>query len=239
MTRGFCSGGTRHPEARFALGKAAYRSSWISSPPNAAAETNISPSIRQARGPPSARGWRWRQAQRSAARASRRRAPERLSAFPRKSAIVGQFRLSWQLAFIRIPLRPSIYFANAGTQRQTLRRRALGPRFRGATKTAHYVERHAGRSHTEVSWKTAPPRSSPGSALVKRIFKFPTSKAWLGHTPSTMTTRGCSPSKAQGMDDDAALAVAEAHPVAVGKTQIGEPQGVDKSRRAALEGDAR
>src|SRR5260370_23075828 len=54
---------------------------------------------------------------------------------------------------------------------------------------------HAGLSHTEVSWKTAPPRGRPGSALVNKLIPPPSSKAWLGHSPSTITTRLCNPSK--------------------------------------------
>ena len=36
---------------------------------------------------------------------------------------------------------------------------------------------HAGRSQTEVSWKTAPPRGRPGSALVNRLIPIPSSNA--------------------------------------------------------------
>ena len=41
---------------------------------------------------------------------------------------------------------------------------------------AHHAP-HAGLSHTEVSWKTAPPRGRPGSALVNRLIPIPSSNA--------------------------------------------------------------
>src|SRR5207247_3686751 len=53
------------------------------------------------------------------------------------------------------------------------------------------VVAHAGLSHTEVSWNTAPPPGRPGSALVSRLMPMPPSKAWFGHNPSATTTRGC------------------------------------------------
>ena len=68
---------------------------------------------------------------------------------------------------------------------------------REAVFAVAHLAPHAGLSHTEVSWKTAPPRGSPGSALVSRLIPMPSSKAWLGHSPSTITTRLCSPSKAR------------------------------------------
>ena len=36
-----------------------------------------------------------------------------------------------------------------------------------------------------------------GSALVKRLMPIPSAKAWFGHSPSTITTRFCMPSKAR------------------------------------------
>src|SRR5205823_3274121 len=89
---------------------------------------------------------------------------------------------------------------------------AAGPHRRGALQIAQegvdlggarfcrklvLVAAHAGLSQTEVSWKTAPPPGRPGSALVSRLMPMPSSKAWFGHSPSTITTRFCMPSKAR------------------------------------------
>src|SRR3984893_12100187 len=47
------------------------------------------------------------------------------------------------------------------------------------------------------------------------------------------------PRSAAGMDDEAALPIAEAHPVAIAETQLPQHLGMDKGGRPTLAGDAR
>src|SRR5262249_39153887 len=56
---------------------------------------------------------------------------------------------------------------------------------------------HAGRAHTAVSWKTAPPLGGPGSALVSALMPSPPSKAALGQMLSTTSTSRASPSNSR------------------------------------------
>ena len=47
------------------------------------------------------------------------------------------------------------------------------------------------------------------------------------------------PVKGAGMDDDIALAVADAHPLAIGDAEPGQRRRMDERRRPSLAGDAR
>ena len=61
----------------------------------------------------------------------------------------------------------------------------------------------------------------------------------IGPHPLDNDDAALQPVKGAGMDDDAALAVADAQPVAVGEAETGECCGVEEGSRAALAGDAR
>ena len=89
----------------------------------------------------------------------------------------------------RRPLRAGALFSLSRNSATSAERDSVGSRLLARRSSLPLTP---GRSHTEVSWNTAPPRGNPGSALVSRLMPMPSSKAWFGHIPSTMTTRAAS-----------------------------------------------
>ena len=177
-----------------------------------------------------------------ARRGRRRRAPQVAqkgidlgrSGFGRKLALgrhSAAYHADWQSLYAQSRRKPG----------PTIRIRTCtaGPGFRRGCTGRHFHRRlYAGRSQTEVSWNTAPPPGRPGSALVSRLMPIPSSKAWFGHSPSTITTRVCMPSKARAWTTTLPLALPMRMRSPSRDPEPGQRFGVDQRGRPALAGDA-